>query len=80
MSDLEAPNEFSFVTKVEVPNWKYCNKKNDSSARGKGYCDYMNGSRNECSCSLFDACLYSSYEWVMKCLECLEKNPDWKEE
>ncbi len=79
MSNQETPNEFSFVTKLEVPNWQYCNKRKKSDTRDDGYCKFMRGSRNEFSCSLFNACLYSSYEWVMKCPKCLEKNPDWED-
>jgi len=63
-----------FEKEMSVPEWEYCNEQTSKTNRGEYYCTFLKGDRNERGCMLFDKTLFSSYEWVKKCDECLEKS------
>lgn len=63
-----------FETKVDVPQWEYCNEQKERTSKSSNYCNFMVGNKDERNCRLFNKMLYSAYEWVKKCDECLVKS------
>jgi hypothetical protein len=56
---------------IEIPFWEYCNTQESSSNKGSGFCRFLSGQDNKRKCLLHDSSLFSSYDWVKKCIGCI---------
>lgn len=62
----------TFTTQIEVPTWEFCNEQESADRRrGDDVCRFVKGSTGQKHCSLYKSGLYSHYEWIKKCDECL---------
>lgn len=74
MSREVEPLLIDYKIRISVPNWEYCNSKKDNASKKLGsYCSFLYGVNDERGCSIFNKSLYSSYDWVKKCDECLKE-------